>query len=1260
MPPRLEPGSVVAGRFEIEALAAAGGMASVYRCRDRVAGCAAALKVQPAALLSDWRRFEREAQLLAELRHPGVVRYVAHGLLDPGDLWIAMEWLEGESLEARLAQGPLSVPEAVRLASLIAEVLVPVHARGVVHRDLKPSNLFLAGGRLESLKLIDFGIAGLRRGAAITQSGAILGTPGYMAPEQARSEGNVDPRADLFSLGCVLHACLAGGPPFRGEDPMAVLAKIVLEDAPPLAPLRPDAPASLCALVARLLSRDREGRPADAAAFLAELSSLAMDGAPQPPLAPALTSAEQRLLCVALIDRTRALPRTGEPPRAAPEIRRVVEAHQGRLEELATGALVATWSGGSAGDQAESAARCAQALRPLLPDARIALATGRGVALVRSWAGEAIDRAVRLLRQAPQPGVVLDEVTEQLLAGRYQLRAETGSFKPVRAAESPLARNTLLGQPTSCIGRDRELDALGALWSESAGDPLARAVLVIAPAGTGKSRLAAELIERLRQRTDAPQIWCGRSDPLRAGSPFGLLSSAIRNALGVHAGEPPEARARKVRERMAQLLPPGDAARVAGHLTELLGVRRQQGATDRQLLGDQLRRAFEEWVAAECARRPVLLVLEDLHWGDLPTVKFIDAALREDRPLMVLGLARPEVHATFPGLWEGRRLEEMRLGPLSPRSSARLAREALGESAGAAAIERIVSLGAGHALHLEELIRAAAEGREGPPQTVLAMLHARLEQLDPQARQVLRAASVFGQRFWAGGVASLLRGAPVGARLALLGEQEVIVRGESSRFPGEEEHAFRHALVRETAYAMLTEADRALGHRLARQWLSQHGETEALVLAEHCERGGEPEQAVGYWQRAAEQALEGDDIDAALARVRRALDCRPEGETLGALLLLGADAHSWKGEHTEAARCATEAMPHLPEAGSKWFLAAGIAAESWGKLGERKPLAALAGALLSMQRRPDGPQAIAFVRAAAQLFLIGHGKEAEALVAAVEREPPADARARAFIDHGRSVRALMHGDLGAYRGLKAAAADGFDRAGDRRNSCSQRAKLGYAGLLLGAYPEAERELRAALLQAEKLGLRNVAASARHNLGLVLALQGRLAEAEPLERQAIDEFHQQRDNRLEQASRTYLGHILYLKGALEAAASEIRQAVARAVAASPQRAHALAYLAQIQLAGGHHAGALASAGEAVRMLQEMGGIDEGEALVWLVHAEALHATGAVAEAKDALARAAVRLRERAASISEPHWRECFLTRVAENARTLQLHEEWSRG
>ena len=1233
----LERGSVVAERFEVEALAGAGGMATVYRCRDRLEGGPAALKVQPAAQPVDLRRFEREAQLLSELRHPGVVRYVAHGLL-AGELWIAMEWLDGEPLEARLSRGPLTVGDALRLSTRVAEILAPIHARGVVHRDLKPSNLFLPGGDLTQVKLIDFGVAGLRRGQAITLSGSILGTPGYMAPEQARGESDVDARADLFSLGCVLHACLTGAPPFAGTEPMAVLAKIVLEEPQPLTGV----PPALSDLVARLLSKDRAQRPADAGAVVRELSQIDVTDELPAIGEPALTEAEQRLLCVALIDRKqdpqRSTLRPGEAPR--PDVRKIVEAHQGRLEELAVGALVATWSsGGAPGDSADRAVRCAAALRSHNPDARVALATGRGVALLRSWAGEAIDRAARLLRASPEPAVVLDEVTAHLVAPRFELSQAGGAFKLGRE------RNTLLGRPNPCVGRDRELDALEAMWDETASDPLARAVLVTAPPGTGKSRLAAELAQRLAGRA---QVFHGRGDPLRAGSPFGLLSSAIRNALGVHAGEPPEARAAKVSARMLEILPLSDAIWVTGRMAELLGARREE-STDPQLLGDQLRRGFELWLAAECAQKPVLLLLEDLHWGDWPTIKFVDAALRalEDKPLMVLAMARPEVHGAFPNLWAGRRMEEMRLGPLTPKASAKLARQALGESA---AVERIVALGAGNPLHLEELIRAAAEGREGPPQTLLVMLHARLEQLDPQARQVLRAASVFGQRFWAGGVEALIGEGKAREWLPLLVEQEVIARREASRFPGDREYAFRHALVREAAYAMLTDADRALGHRLARAWLDAHGEIDALVLAEHCERGGEPERAVGYLRRAAEQALEGNDIEGALTRARRAIELKPEGETLGALQLLCADAHSWRGEHTEAARCASEAMRHLPHSSAPWFLAAGIAAESSGKLGDRKALLALAESLLALKRAPDGPQAVAFVRTAAQVFLAGRGKEGSALIDAVENVT-ADPRSQAFVDHGRSVRALFLGDLGAYRELKASAVDGFDRGGDQRNACAQRAKLGYASMLLGAYSEAERDLKAAHAQAERLGLRNVVAMARHNLGLALALQGRLGEAEAFERQAIEDFREQRDTRLELASHAYLGHILFLRRDLEAAATEARQAIARSAPGSPQRAHALAYLAQIQLGMGHAEGALSTARESMRLLSEMGGMDEGESLVRLVHAEALRASGLLKEAQAALDEAAKRLRERASQITEPRWRSSFLTQVVENAKTL---------
>jgi predicted ATPase len=239
-----------------------------------------------------------------------------------------------------------------------------------------------------------------------------------------------------------------------------------------------------------------------------------------------------------------------------------------------------------------------------------------------------------------------------------------------------------------------------------------------------------------------------------------------------------------------------------------------------------------------------LLVLEDLHWGDFGTVRFIDTALRDRgaQPWMVLALARPEVYEIFPRLWaERQNVQEIRLKELGKKAGERLVRQVLGDSVGPDTIERMVKQADGNAFYLEELIRAAAQGQDGAlPETVLAMVETRLARLPIEARRVLRAASVFGEVCWEHGVTVLLGGTMgatmVGEWLTKLVEQEVLAVRTESRFPDERELAFRHALLREGAYASLTEGDRRLGHRLAGEWLAQRGEADPVVLADHLER----------------------------------------------------------------------------------------------------------------------------------------------------------------------------------------------------------------------------------------------------------------------------------------------------------------------------------------------------------------------------------------------------------------------------------------
>lgn len=262
---REAPTELIGGRFEIAGEAGTGGMGVVYRARDTATGAPVALKVMAFESRSGAARFAREGHVLAALRHPAIVSYVAHGETEEGEPWLAMEWLDGVSLARRLGEGPLEWRAAVTLGRRVAEALEHAHAAGVVHRDLKPANLFLAGGRVEDVKLLDFGVARAEHeGAGLTRTGEILGTPGYMAPEQARGGRDVGLRADLFSLGCVLYRAITGEPAFEGADALEALAKLVTHEPPPLRRFAPDAPAELERLIARMMAKAPGDRPASA------------------------------------------------------------------------------------------------------------------------------------------------------------------------------------------------------------------------------------------------------------------------------------------------------------------------------------------------------------------------------------------------------------------------------------------------------------------------------------------------------------------------------------------------------------------------------------------------------------------------------------------------------------------------------------------------------------------------------------------------------------------------------------------------------------------------------------------------------------------------------------------------------------------------------------------------------------------------------------------------------------------------------------
>jgi tetratricopeptide (TPR) repeat protein len=890
-------------RFELLERIGEGGAGRVFRAVDREGGGVVALKILHDRSPRAPERFAAEARVLAALAHPHVVRYVAHGVTGAGDPYLAMEWLEGESLLARLGRGPLGVEESLELGRGVADALAAAHARGIVHRDVKPSNLFLAGGAVASVRVLDFGLASdFEENVGLSGSGA--GTPGYMAPEQVRGErSRIDARADVFSLGAVLYQCLTGQRAFPGVHTMAVLAQILLADAPRVRELAPGVPAALDALVARLLAREPGQRPADGAAVLAALEALGPGGrgvlhsVPPPPPAEAITGEEQRLLAVIAVKGAGALE----------QVRSLMIFEGARVDELGViegerALLVTLAAAPSATDQAARAARAALHLRAALPGAALALAMGQGEAGGGFPAGAVVGRVAELHAVAgPGAPVRIDDVTHALLDDRFEVRADGGAHVLLRERDAHLGARSLLGKPTPYVGRERELRMLTELIGEAfAGDRGAQVAVVTAPPGMGKTRLRHELARSLRATHPGLAGGTGRGDVMRAGSAFAMAASALRSALALGADDPPNAVRACLDERCARILPQDRRARVAAFLAEMMGAPDPAGELPElraarhsaARMAAEIARAFVEFVGGVCARSPVLVVLEDLHWGDAASVQLFDQALRdlEAQPFVVLGLARPEVYDIFPDLWSRRDVHHVRLGPLPRRAAEELCTRTLGSVSGSD-VAALVGRAAGNAFYLEELIRAyASKGSVELPETVIGMVAERLAALPSAPRVLLRAASVFGESFpMRGALALLSEGEREEARLRWLPwlvQQEIVLRRPAA---GDDLHAFRHALLRDGSYAGLTQRDRTLGHRLAGAWLAEESsggggaQIGDAVIGEHFFRGEAWDEAAVHLTRAGD-AAKGlhANVEARrhYARALQALDHLPDGDAL--------------------------------------------------------------------------------------------------------------------------------------------------------------------------------------------------------------------------------------------------------------------------------------------------------------------------------------------------------------------------------------------
>jgi serine/threonine-protein kinase len=247
------------GRYEIKCELGRGGMATVYRGYDPRFQREVAVKVLPREFLHDpsfRARFEREAQTIAALEHSAIVPVYDFGE-EAGQPYLVMRLMTGGTLADRMEAGPLPLTDAARIFNRLAPALDRAHSKGIVHRDLKPGNILFDD---DEPYISDFGIAKLTEAAATFTGSAIVGTPAYMSPEQARGEKGIDGRSDIYALGAILFQMLTGKFPYEADTPMGVVVKHITEPTPRILEARPDLPPECETVIQQAMAKRRDER----------------------------------------------------------------------------------------------------------------------------------------------------------------------------------------------------------------------------------------------------------------------------------------------------------------------------------------------------------------------------------------------------------------------------------------------------------------------------------------------------------------------------------------------------------------------------------------------------------------------------------------------------------------------------------------------------------------------------------------------------------------------------------------------------------------------------------------------------------------------------------------------------------------------------------------------------------------------------------------------------------------------------------------
>ncbi len=1257
------------GRFTIERQVGRGASGVVYRAFDEITGAHVALKVIAGrgGDPEEEARFEREGTILAGLDHPNIVRVVAFGALDDGMPYLAMEWLEGEDLSARMRRAPLTMRQSLWVGRQIAAALEAAHRAGVVHRDVKPTNVFLLTGPGPlTAKLVDFGVASVGD-VRLTQRGNIVGTPAYMAPEQARGEGPVDSRCDLYALGATLFELLTGRPPHVGPTPIATLARLVTSPAPRLREFLPDVLPALDELEARLLATYPDERPSSATQVAIELDAMLVDPAigmtlPPPPVEPSssLTSGAASRLVTTVV----AL-RLGSSAEREEALHRLRERGGDAVPFGSDGVIAHFGVKQALGDEAARALEMGRELAAT--GAKIGVATGRARVHLTRPVGEVVDRASAFAREAQGGQTLADTTTAELVRGRFamQQRGDGVSVVGEALADRPDGAGAMGGAPF--VGREAELAQIVNAFERCVDDQTPVVVSCTGAPGIGKSRLSREVLTRLASGPTPPRLVVVRCDAFGRSQALGVAADTLRALLGLDKTSTLE----QALSAVAALTPAGQAPLTSHHhLARLLAdapLDAGPGARDALWL------AMTEALVGIAETSPVAIVLEDAQWADAESVTWLDHALGRStgRRLWLLVLARPALWQEEPRLFLGRDHVRLELRPISRRAARAIARALLGERASDERLEQIANQAGGSPLFAEELARLTAAGRDaGQAPTIEAAIQASLDALEVPLRDALGRLSTFGLTGWDTALSSLgiLDAATTLRRLAAA---DFVVERAESRFAGAREWAFKHALVREVVYAALDGTTRRGLHGRAAAWLDDAGEDVATV-ARHYELGGLQGPAGLHWERAARRALAANALADAVSLAERALSFAEEPPVAFGRALLLDEAYCRLDPRAADRESAVRALSENVHDEASELRAAGAAARYDDARGGGEAIAErldeVAGRAAALGLHDEEARC-----RAALAFRLAYAGEFAAAEAAAERllqisraqgaeQAPVDAWQTLAIV--RQTRGELLSALEARRNAARAAA----AIGLKEREAMLTINVGFALTTLGARQEARAAIEEGIAIAQSIGSPGTARQGRMVLlgwsatfGADPGLDAELA-ASRAEADAAAASQWVAPDRVTLGMLFYRGAELLLTddpAVLERARDLLKSAVAtyRATAMRDVLPVALGFWAEAERRLGDAAGAVALASQAADLLDAGAPSLLNEAPVYLALHDAHVDAGQLREAKAAIARAMGPFTRRIRGLVDTPYARSFLAQLPHNAGLIAAAEAY---